>query len=156
MVGYSISPLLWEKVKRGLSAGRVQSVALRLICDREEEINAFIAEEYWTLDAILKVKGERKPLIARFYGDENGKIEIKTKEQADKIYHEVEGQEFLIEEVKVGERSKKVPLPFTTSTLQQEASKLLNFSTQKTMRLAQQLYEGIDIKGKGMIGIITF
>ncbi len=156
MVGYSISPLLWEKVKRGLSAGRVQSVALRLICDREEEINAFIAEEYWTLDAILKVKGERKPLIARFYGDENGKIEIKTKEQADKIYHEVEGQEFLIEEVKVGERSKKVPLPFTTSTLQQEASKLLNFSTQKTMRLAQQLYEGIDIKGKGMIGIITY
>ena len=90
MVGYSISPLLWEKVKRGLSAGRVQSVALRLICDREEEINAFIAEEYWTLDAILKVKGERKPLIARFYGDENGKIEIKTKEQADKIYHEVD------------------------------------------------------------------
>ena len=156
MVGYSISPLLWEKVKRGLSAGRVQSVALRLICDREEEINAFIAEEYWTLDAILKVKGERKPLIARFYGDEDGKIEIKTKEQADKIYHEVEGQEFLIEEVKVGERSKKVPLPFTTSTLQQEASKLLNFSTQKTMRLAQQLYEGIDIKGKGMIGIITY
>ena len=156
MVGYSISPLLWEKVKRGLSAGRVQSVALRLICDREEEINAFIAEEYWTLDAILKVKGERKPLIARFYGDENGKIEIKTKEQADKIYHEVEGQEFLIEEVKVGERSKKVPLPFTTSTLQQEASKVLNFSTQKTMRLAQQLYEGIDIKGKGMIGIITY
>ncbi len=156
MVGYSISPLLWEKVKRGLSAGRVQSVALRLICDREEEINAFIAEEYWTLDAILKVKGERKPLIARFYGDENGKIEIKTKEQVDKIYHEVEGQEFLIEEVKVGERSKKVPLPFTTSTLQQEASKLLNFSTQKTMRLAQQLYEGIDIKGKGMIGIITY
>ncbi len=156
MVGYSISPLLWEKVKRGLSAGRVQSVALRLICDREEEINAFIAEEYWTLDAILKVKGERKPLVARFYGDENGKIEIKTKEQADKIYHEVEGQEFLIEEVKVGERSKKVPLPFTTSTLQQEASKVLNFSTQKTMRLAQQLYEGIDIKGKGMIGIITY
>lgn len=156
MVGYSISPLLWEKVKRGLSAGRVQSVALRLICDREEEINAFIAEEYWTLDAALKIKGERKPLIARFYGDEKGKIEIKTKEQADKIYHEVEGQEFLIEEVKVGERSKKVPLPFTTSTLQQEASKLLNFSTQKTMRLAQQLYEGIDIKGKGMIGIITY
>lgn len=156
MVGYSISPLLWEKVKRGLSAGRVQSVALRLICDREEEINAFIAEEYWTLDAALKIKGERKPLIARFYGDEKGKVEIKTKEQADKIYHEVEGQEFLIEEVKVGERSKKVPLPFTTSTLQQEASKLLNFSTQKTMRLAQQLYEGIDIKGKGMIGIITY
>lgn len=156
MVGYSISPLLWEKVKRGLSAGRVQSVALRLICDREEEINAFIPEEYWTLDAVLKVKGERKPLIARFYGDQNGKIEIKTKEQADKIYHGVEKEEFLVEEIKVGERSKKPPLPFITSTLQQEASKTLNFSTQKTMRLAQQLYEGIDVKGKGTIGIITY
>lgn len=156
MVGYSISPLLWEKVKRGLSAGRVQSVALRLICDREEEINAFIPEEYWTLDAVLKVKGERKPLIARFYGDQNGKIEIKTKEQADKIYHGVEKEEFSVEEIKVGERSKKPPLPFITSTLQQEASKTLNFSTQKTMRLAQQLYEGIDVKGKGTIGIITY
>ena len=156
MVGYSISPLLWEKVKRGLSAGRVQSVALRMICDREEEINAFIPEEYWTMDAKLKIKGERKALTAKFYGDKKGKLEIHTKEEAEKIEEAVKKATFLVEEIKEGERIKKAPVPFITSTLQQEASKVLNFSTQKTMRLAQQLYEGVDIPGKGTIGIITY
>lgn len=156
MVGYRISPLLWAKVKRGLSAGRVQSVALRIICDREEEINAFIPEEYWTLDAEFSIPGEKKPLVAKFYGDENGKIAITSKEQIDAIVKELQGQEYHVLEVKKGERIKKAPLPFTTSTLQQEASKVLNFSTQKTMRLAQQLYEGIDIKGNGTVGLITY
>lgn len=156
MVGYSISPLLWEKVKRGLSAGRVQSVALRLICDREEEINAFIPEEYWTMDVTLSVKGERKSLTAKFYGNAEGKLAIKNQTEAEQIKSALTKEQFLIEDIKYGERIKKAPLPFTTSTLQQEASKLLNFSTQKTMRLAQQLYEGVDIKGHGTIGIITY
>lgn len=156
MVGYKISPVLWAKVKRGLSAGRVQSVALRIICDREEEINAFIPEEYWTIDATLNVKGEKKPLIAKFYGDENGKIQIHNQSELDAILKEIESCEYKVLEVKKGERTKKPPLPFRTSTLQQEASKHLNFSTQKTMRLAQQLYEGVDIKGSGTVGLITY
>lgn len=156
MVGYSISPVLWEKVKRGLSAGRVQSVALRIICDREDEINAFIPEEYWTLEAALMPKGARKPLEASFYGDANGRIEIHSAAEMDKIVKEVSKAKFAVDSVKHGEKSKKAPLPFTTSTLQQEASKVLNFSTQKTMRIAQQLYEGIEIKGQGTIGIITY
>lgn len=156
MVGYKISPLLWVKVKRGLSAGRVQSVALRIICDREEEINSFIPDEYWTINANLKVKGEKKPLIAKFYGDEKGKIDVKNREQMQNIVDAVRDCKFVIESIKHGERVKKAPLPFTTSTLQQEASKQLNFSTQKTMRIAQQLYEGIDIKGHGTIGVITY
>lgn len=156
MVGYSISPLLWTKVKRGLSAGRVQSVALRLICDREEEINAFIPEEYWTLDAVLKVDKERKPLIAKFYGEKGKKTSIQNEEQLKKIVKEVEKATFTISEVKKGERTKKAPLPFTTSTLQQEASKSLNFATQKTMRIAQQLYEGVAIKGHGTVGLISY
>ena len=156
MVGYRISPLLWAKVKRGLSAGRVQSVALRIICDREDEINNFIPEEYWTLDASLFVEGEKKPLIAKYYGTKDGKVNITSREELDKIVAELKNTEFKISEVKKGERIKKAPLPFTTSTLQQEASKVLNFSTQKTMRLAQQLYEGIDIKGSGTVGVITY
>ena len=156
MVGYKISPVLWAKVKRGLSAGRVQSVALRIICDREEEINAFIPEEYWTIDATLNVKGEKKPLVAKFYGDENGKIQIHNQSELDTILKEIESCEYKVLEVKKGERTKKPPLPFRTSTLQQEASKHLNFSTQKTMRLAQQLYEGVDIKGSGTVGLITY
>lgn len=156
MVGYEISPLLWEKVKRGLSAGRVQSVALRIICDREEEINAFIPEEYWNLEADFSIKGERKPLHAKFYGDKKHKIVIKNKEQLDEILKELENVEYKITDMKHGERIKKAPVPFTTSTLQQEAAKTLNYSTQKTMRLAQQLYEGIDIKGKGTVGLITY
>ncbi len=156
MVGYKISPLLWAKVKRGLSAGRVQSVALRIICDREEEINNFIPEEYWSLDASFTIPGEKKPLIAKYYGSDNKKVTVSSKEEVDKIIGELEKAEFAVHEVKKGERVKKAPLPFTTSTLQQEASKVLNFSTQKTMRLAQQLYEGIDIKGEGTVGIITY
>ena len=156
MVGYMISPILWTKVKRGLSAGRVQSVALRLVADREDEINAFIPEEYWTLDAVLKVKGERRPLTAKFYGTENKKITIHTKEELDQILKAVENAEFKITDIKKSERIRRAPLPFTTSTLQQEASKALNFGTQKTMRIAQQLYEGIDIKGNGTVGVITY
>lgn len=156
IVGYEISPLLWAKVKRGLSAGRVQSVALRIIADREDEINAFIPEEYWTLDAILNVKGEKKPLRAKFYGTEKEKMTIHSREELDKILKDLEGADYSVEEVKKGERFKKAPVPFTTSTMQQEASKVLNFATQKTMRIAQQLYEGIDIKGNGTVGLITY
>lgn len=156
MVGYRISPLLWAKVKRGLSAGRVQSVALRIICDREEEINAFIPEEYWTMDAVLKAQGMKKPLVAKYYGKENGKTTITSEQEVKQILKELEGASYHVEEVKKGERTKKAPHPFTTSTLQQEASKQLNFSTQKTMRLAQQLYEGVDIKGAGTVGLITY
>ena len=156
VVGYKISPLLWAKVKRGLSAGRVQSVALRIIADREEEINAFIPEEYWTLAANLKVDSEKKLLSAKFYGTEKKKIAISSKEQLDQITKELEGASYRVADVKKGERLKKAPLPFTTSTLQQEASKALNFATSKTMRIAQQLYEGIDVKGNGTVGLITY
>ncbi len=158
MVGYRISPLLWAKVKRGLSAGRVQSVALRMICDREDEINAFIPEEYWNLEAHLQLKGGKKPLIAKYYGNgsKNGKTAIRNKAELDQILKELEGSSYVVEEVKKGERIKKAPIPFTTSTLQQEASKALNFSTQKTMRLAQQLYEGVEVKGHGTVGLITY
>ncbi len=156
MVGYRISPLLWAKVKRGLSAGRVQSVALRIICDREEEINAFIPEEYWTLTAFLSVPGEKKLLEAKFYGDKDGKQNINSKQELDAVLKELEGAAYQVMDVKKSERTKKAPLPFITSTLQQEAAKTLNFSTQKTMRLAQQLYEGIDIKGQGTVGLITY
>ena len=156
MVGYSISPILWEKVKRGLSAGRVQSVALRMICDREDEIAAFIPEEYWSLEAGLKAPGARKPMTARFHHDQNGKTEIRSRAEMEEIRSSLEGRKFLVEEIKNGERTKKPPIPFTTSTMQQEASKALNFSTQKTMRVAQQLYEGVDVKGHGTIGLITY
>ena len=156
VVGYKISPLLWAKVKRGLSAGRVQSVALRIIADREEEINAFIPEEYWTLDAVLKVKGERKPLTAKFYGTEKQKMTIRSESELNQIVKELEGADYQVADIKKGERYKKAPVPFTTSTMQQEASKVLNFATQKTMRIAQQLYEGIDIKGNGTVGLITY
>ena len=156
MVGYRISPLLWAKVKRGLSAGRVQSVALRIICDREEEINAFIPEEYWTLDASFKIPGEKKLLTAKYYGEGDSKRQLKSIEEVEQVKKDCENASFAVSDVKKGERVKKAPLPFTTSTLQQEASKVLNFSTQKTMRLAQQLYEGVDIEGKGTIGLITY
>ena len=156
MVGYSISPLLWAKVKRGLSAGRVQSVALRMICDREEEINAFIPEEYWNLDADLTDGHAKKPLIAKFHGKADGKVAIHNKKELDQILKNLENAHYVVDEVKHGERTKKPPIPFTTSTMQQEASKVLNFSTQKTMRLAQQLYEGVEVKGHGTIALITY
>ena len=156
IVGYKISPVLWAKVKRGLSAGRVQSVALRIIADREDEIAAFIPEEYWSLDANFKVKGEKKPLTAKFYGTKDEKITIHNEEELHKILADLEEAEYEVVDVKRGERSKKAPLPFTTSALQQEASKALNFATSKTMRIAQQLYEGVDIKGSGTVGLITY
>lgn len=156
MVGYRISPLLWAKVKRGLSAGRVQSVTLRIICDREAEINAFIPKEYYTLEAELAVKGAKKPIVASFYGDKNGKMDISDKATLDEIMKSCEKETFQVISSKKSRREKKKPLPFTTSTLQQEASKALNFSLQKTMQVAQQLYEGVDIKGSGTVGLITY
>lgn len=156
MVGYRISPVLWAKVKRGLSAGRVQSVALRIICDREKEIDDFIPEEYWSLDAIINVEGEKKPIIAKYYGNTNGKCELKNGKQVEDIVKSVEKAKFSVKDIVVGERIRKAPLPFTTSTLQQEASKVLNFSTSKTMRLAQELYEGVTLKGEGTVGLISY
>ncbi len=156
MVGYRISPLLWAKVKRGLSAGRVQSVALRIVCDREEEINAFIPEEYWSLEASLLPDGEKKPLTAKLVEKGKNKVAISSKEEMDAVLKDLEGESFKVLSVKKGERNQKAPLPFTTSTLQQEASKALNFPISKTMRIAQQLYEGVEIKGLGTIGLITY
>ena len=156
MVGYRISPVLWAKVKRGLSAGRVQSVALRIICDREAEIDAFIPKEYWSLNAQFGIKNEKKALEAVFYGKDGAKLDLHTKSDVEAITKILKGKPFNIEEMKTSTRTKKAPLPFTTSTLQQEASKVLGFSTQKTMRLAQQLYEGIELKGQGTMGLITY
>lgn len=156
MVGYKISPVLWEKVKRGLSAGRVQSVALRIIADRENEISEFIPEEYWTIDTAFAVAGSKKKLEAKFYGTADGRMKIENRTQAEQIKEELQAAEYKVLEVKKSERTKKAPQPFITSTLQQEASKVLNYSTQKTMRLAQQLYEGIEIKGMGVVGLITY
>lgn len=156
IVGYRISPILWAKVKRGLSAGRVQSVALRIICDRENEIAAFVPKEYWTIDAFLSSEHQKKPITAKYYGEGDKKVDITSKEQSDKILADIKKAKFEVSDVKTGERVKKAPLPFTTSTLQQEASKALNFTTSKTMRIAQQLYEGVAVKGHGTIGLITY
>lgn len=156
MVGYKISPLLWTKVKRGLSAGRVQSVALRMICDREEEINVFVPEEYWNLDLKFLADGKGKEINAKFYGNKEGKISIESGEELETIKKAIKNSKYKISEIKKTERNKKSPLPFTTSTLQQEASKALNFATSKTMRVAQQLYEGVDVKGIGTVGLITY
>ena len=156
LVGYTISPVLWVKIKRGLSAGRVQSVALKLICDREEEINNFIPEEYWTLEAMVKAGDSKKVFAAKLLKTPNGKAQIHSKEEMGAILNELKGAALSVKEVKNATRTKKSPLPFTTSTLQQEAAKKLNFATGKTMRIAQQLYEGVEIKGKGSIGLITY
>ena len=156
MVGYEISPILWDKVKRGLSAGRVQSAALRLVCDRDEEIESFIPQEYWTLEADLACEDEKKPLTVKYHGTESGKQTVENEAQMRDILAAIEKEAFVIREIRPGERTRKAPLPFTTSTLQQEAAARLNFSTQKTMRLAQQLYEGVEIKGKGTVGLITY
>ena len=151
LVGYGISPLLWEKVhKRGLSAGRVQSVALKMISDRDAEIDDFIPEEYWTIDAYLQVPGQKKPVAFRYTE------EVKTGAEAEKIRKSAEGQAFRVTSMKESQRKTKAPLPFTTSTLQQTAAGRLNFSTSKTMRVAQQLYEGVEIKGQGTVGLITY
>ena len=155
MVGYSISPLLWAKVKRGLSAGRVQSVALRIIADREREIDEFIPKEFWTIEADFSVDGTKKLLTAKYYG-KDGKDELDSEDEAKKVVKELNGATYIVEEIKKGERTKKAPLPFTTSTLQQECAKVLNFPTRKTMQIAQQLYEGVTVKGHGTIGLITY
>lgn len=154
IVGYGISPILWEKIKRGLSAGRVQSVALKLICEREKEIAAFVKEEYWTLDANLK--HNKSTFKAQFYGKLKNKIDLPNEAFVDKIIEEIGKNDFTVVDIKKSKREKKSPNPFITSTLQQEAGKLLNFPTAKTMRIAQKLYEGIDIAGKGTTSLITY
>ncbi|QCX32260.1 type I DNA topoisomerase [Caloramator sp. E03] len=154
LVGYKISPILWRKVKWGLSAGRVQSVAVRLICDREKEIKDFIPKEYWSLTA--KFKEANKTFEAKFYGINNKKISIDSEEQVNSIINEIKNSEFRVEDIKNQERKKNPLPPFITSTLQQEAYKKLNFTTKKTMSIAQQLYEGIDLKNEGTVGLITY
>ena len=155
VVGYKLSPFLWKKVKRGLSAGRVQSVALKLIVDREKKINAFVPEEYWTIDA--KLLSGKKSFVAKFHGALDGtKIDIKDESGANLIVDELEGAEYVVSKIKKGVRNKQPAPPFITSTLQQEASRKLNFTAQKTMRIAQQLYEGVDVKGRGTTGLITY
>ncbi|MCQ2537175.1 MAG: type I DNA topoisomerase [Lachnospiraceae bacterium] len=156
VVGYEISPLLWEKIKRGLSAGRVQSATLRLICDRENEINEFVPKEYWQLVAELSSPDVKKNFKAQFYGTKKEKIELTSEDEVNEIMKKTKGKKVVVSETKTSKRLKKAPLPFTTSTLQQEASKQLNFSTQKTMKTAQQLYEGVEVKGHGTIGLITY
>lgn len=156
MVGYKISPVLWAKVKSGLSAGRVQSVALKIISEREAEIAGFVPDEYWTINAELTDASGKHKVLCAFHKDMNDNSEIGSGEQAEKIVSAVKNSAFSVKDIKHGEKKRKSPLPFTTSTLQQEASKQLNFSTQKTMSVAQQLYEGVDVKGHGTIGLITY
>lgn len=155
IVGYEISPLLWRNVRKGLSAGRVQSVATKMICDRESEIEGFIPEEFWRLEAVLK-KSDGKTFISKFYGLKNKKIELKQKEEVDRILQELQGVSFIIGKVKHGDKKRTPAPPFITSTLQQEAARKLGFSTKKTMMLAQQLYEGVEIEGEGSVGLITY
>lgn len=154
LVGYKLSPFLWEKVQNGLSAGRVQSVATRLVVEREEEIQNFTPEEYWTLEAIFNK--DNQLFKARFYGDKSGKVELKNQEQVDKIIDQIKDKEFKVTKLKLSEKKKNPPPPFITSTLQQEASRKLRFTPAKTMMIAQTLYEGVEIKGEGSLGLITY
>lgn len=156
IVGYKISPLLWRKVRKGLSAGRVQSVATRIICDREEEIENFMPEEYWSITAKLSQQKKRSTFEAKFYGDLNGKIELKDEKQVQGILNNINGKTFTVRKIKKGEKKRTPAPPFITSTLQQEASRKLGFPTKKTMMIAQQLYEGINIKGMGPVGLVTY
>lgn len=156
LVGYKISPILWRKVKWGLSAGRVQSVALKMICDRENEINNFEAKEYWTIECELLKEGHKKPFLVKVASYKGKKIEIANKEQCDQIVNELNSGNFKVESIKKSQKSKNPLPPFTTSTLQQDSYKKLNFATKRTMAVAQQLYEGIDVKGHGSIGLITY
>lgn len=155
VVGYTISDLLWKKVKKGLSGGRVQSVALRLICDREGEIREFIPEEYWTLGAKLK-DADGKVFEAKFYGKGETKAELANEAETNEVLDGLKGGDFAVTDVKTGSRQKKPVAPFTTSTMQQEASKHLNMATQKTMMIAQQLYEGVNVKGEGTVGLVSY
>lgn len=156
LVGYKLSPFISQKIRRGLSAGRVQSVAVRIIVDREEEIRKFKPEEYWTIDAKFIPKGSRKSFSASLYSDANGKIKIENQEQAEKIEQDLADAEYMITKVKHGTRRKKPAPPFITSTLQQEASRKLGFQSRRTMKVAQELYEGVDIEGMGATGLITY
>lgn len=156
IVGYKISPFLWKKVRRGLSAGRVQSVAVKIIVDREREIRAFVPEEYWSLDAVLKVGKPAVTFKARFYGTPEAKLDVVTEEQALGIVAELEGADYVVSSVKKGVRRKKPLPPFITSTLQQEASKKLGFTAKRTMSIAQALYEGVEVSGLGTTGLITY
>ena len=156
IVGYKISPLLWKKVKKGLSAGRVQSVVTRMIVDREREIEAFVPDEYWTIDAKVGKHGDRKKFTLHFYGDEKGKIDLKNEEQVRKCLSELEGKKFIVNDVRESEKTRRPAPPFITSTLQQEGLRKLGFTSDRTMRAAQQLYEGVDIKGLGTAGLITY
>ncbi len=155
LVGYKISPLLWKKIKRGLSAGRVQSVAARLICDREREIEAFVPEEYWSITAILSDEKNFTKFEAKFYGTKEDKVELKTKEDVDKVLAAL-SEEYTVDKIKTGVKKRNPSPPFITSTLQQEASRKLGFTAKKTMLIAQQLYEGVEIKGEGSVGLITY
>ncbi len=157
IVGYKISPILWEKVKKGLSAGRVQSVATRLICDREEEINNFTPQEYWTIEAELTEPKSKKSFTARYYGENNKEVKLHTGEEAKAVTDDIQKRDFIVETVKRGEQKKSPQPPFTTSTLQQDASRKYNFQASKTMQIAQTLYEGVNLGGKlGTIGLITY
>ncbi|MBO5453968.1 MAG: type I DNA topoisomerase [Clostridia bacterium] len=156
IVGYQISPLLWKNVKKGLSAGRVQSVATKIICDREKEIENFVTEEYWTLTAILEKDVKNGKFEARFYGKNGKKVDVTNEKKANLILESVKNDEFKVTEVKNGTKQRKPAPPFTTSTLQQEASKKLNFTTKRTMSVAQILYEGLEVKGFGTLGLITY
>ena len=156
LVGYSISPLLWRKIRKGLSAGRVQSVVTKIICDREEEIKNFVPEEYWSLNIRLSLDPENKELEAKFHGTTKGKVELTNKEQVQQIIQDTQKNGYIVSEVKRREKKRYPYAPFTTSSLQQEAANRLGFSTKKTMIVAQQLYEGVDIKGEGSLGLITY
>lgn len=156
LVGYKLSPFISQKIRRGLSAGRVQSVALRIIVDRENEIRKFKPEEYWSIDAKFIPKGSRKSFSATLYSDANGKIKIQNQEQADKIEADLQDAEYIVTKVRKGTRKKSPAPPFITSTLQQEASRKLGFQSRRTMRVAQELYEGVDIQGMGATGLITY
>lgn len=156
LVGYKISPILWAKVRRGLSAGRVQSVACRILCDREKEIMDFIPEEFWNITALLKHKDSRKPLSAKFYGYGDKKTDIHNAQEAQAVVDASANADFSVTDIKVSERVRHAPPPFTTSSLQQEASRKLGFTTKLTMLIAQQLYEGVEIAGQGVTGLITY
>ena len=156
IVGYKMSPVLWKKVRRGLSAGRVQSVAVKLIVDREEEIENFIPKEYWNIYATLSEKENKKSFEAKFYGKNNKKVEINSKEEVDEILKNIKNKKYIVEDVKTGEKKRTPAPPFTTSTMQQEASRKLGFTLKKTMSVAQSLYEGVKIEGKGTVGLITY
>ncbi len=156
IVGYKLSPFLWKKIRKGLSAGRVQSAAVRIIVDREEEIRAFVSEEYWTVDAKLSATQKGKMFSAKLYGTEKGKLKITGKEQADQILADLQGAQYLVKKVKRGRRSISPAPPFITSTMQQEASRKLGFAARRTMKAAQELYEGVEVEGIGAVGLITY